>query len=44
VKKWNDPRIANMNPGIKLPDMAITPVYRSDGSGPLSSSPRICPE
>lgn len=33
VTKWNDPAIANLNPGIKLPDMAIAVVHRSDGSG-----------
>ncbi|SEQ97192.1 phosphate ABC transporter substrate-binding protein, PhoT family [Faunimonas pinastri] len=33
VKKWNDPAIARLNPNLKLPDQAITPVYRSDGSG-----------
>lgn len=33
VKKWNDPAIAKLNPGVKLPDMAITVVHRSDGSG-----------
>ena len=33
VKKWNDPKIAALNPGIKLPDLAIVPAYRSDGSG-----------
>lgn len=33
VSRWNDPRIAAINPGVELPDLAITPVYRSDGSG-----------
>jgi phosphate transport system substrate-binding protein len=33
VKKWNDPIIARLNAGLKLPDQAITPVYRSDSSG-----------
>jgi phosphate transport system substrate-binding protein len=33
IKKWNDPRIVSANAGIKLPDMAITVVHRSDGSG-----------
>lgn len=33
VIKWNDPAIASVNPGIKLPDTAITVVYRSDSSG-----------
>ncbi len=33
VKKWNDPEIAKLNPGVKLPSMYITVVHRSDGSG-----------
>lgn len=33
VKKWNDSRIMELNPGVALPDMDIVPVYRSDGSG-----------
>jgi phosphate transport system substrate-binding protein len=33
VKKWNDPVIAKLNPGLKLPDLAISVVHRSDGSG-----------
>jgi phosphate transport system substrate-binding protein len=33
VKRWNDPAIAQLNPGAKLPDTTITPVFRSDGSG-----------
>jgi len=33
VKKWNDPAIAKLNPGVKLPDQEIAPIYRSDGSG-----------
>ena len=33
VSKWNDPAIAKLNPGIKLPDQAIAVVHRSDGSG-----------
>ena len=33
VKKWNDPKIAASNPGIKLPDKEIVVVHRSDGSG-----------
>jgi len=33
VKKWNDPAIAALNPGLKLPDAKITVVHRSDGSG-----------
>ncbi len=33
IKAWNDPAIAKLNPGAKLPDTAITLVYRSDSSG-----------
>ncbi len=33
IKKWDDPNIQHDNPGVKLPDHAILPVYRSDGSG-----------
>lgn len=33
ITNWNDSRIAALNPGITLPDLAVTPVYRSDGSG-----------
>ncbi|WP_282124910.1 phosphate ABC transporter substrate-binding protein PstS [Marinifilum flexuosum] len=33
INKWNDAKIAAVNPGVELPDMEITVVYRSDGSG-----------
>ena len=33
VTKWNDPAIAKLNPGVKLPTGEITVVHRSDGSG-----------
>ncbi len=33
INKWNDPRIAKLNPGVKLPDSDIIVVHRSDGSG-----------
>lgn len=33
VTKWNDAAIVKLNPGVTLPDMAITVVHRSDGSG-----------
>ncbi|HVN22498.1 MAG TPA: phosphate ABC transporter substrate-binding protein PstS [Syntrophorhabdales bacterium] len=33
IKKWSDPRIVSANAGVKIPDMAITVVHRSDGSG-----------
>lgn len=33
ITKWNAPAIAKLNPGAKLPDLAITVAHRSDGSG-----------
>ena len=33
ITKWNDPAIAASNPDVDLPDLAITPVHRSDDSG-----------
>jgi phosphate transport system substrate-binding protein len=33
ITKWNDPAIAKINPGVKLPAQAIAVVHRSDGSG-----------
>jgi phosphate transport system substrate-binding protein len=33
IQKWSDPRIAEINSGVKLPDTGITVVHRSDGSG-----------
>ena len=33
VTQWNDPAIAALNPGVKLPEAAIAPVRRADGSG-----------
>jgi phosphate transport system substrate-binding protein len=33
IGKWNDRAIAELNEGMALPDLAITPAYRSDGSG-----------
>jgi phosphate transport system substrate-binding protein len=33
IAKWNDPKIAKLNEKSILPDLAILPVYRSDGSG-----------
>ena len=33
ITKWSDPRIAAINPGVRLPDQDITVVHRSDGSG-----------
>lgn len=33
VKSWNDPEIARLNPGVKLPSTAVSVVHRSDESG-----------
>ncbi|WIY82009.1 phosphate ABC transporter substrate-binding protein PstS [Propionimicrobium sp. PCR01-08-3] len=33
ISNWNDPAIAALNSGVSLPDLAITPVHRSDNSG-----------
>jgi phosphate transport system substrate-binding protein len=33
IKKWNDPAIASLNPGVTLPATDVTVVHRSDGSG-----------
>lgn len=33
IRRWNDPAIVNLNPGLKLPDLAVTVAFRSDGSG-----------
>jgi len=33
ITKWNDPRITGQNPEVKLPDVDVVVVHRSDGSG-----------
>ena len=33
IKKWNDPILTRANRGLRLPDLDITVVHRSDGSG-----------
>jgi phosphate transport system substrate-binding protein len=33
ITKWNDAKIAALNPGVTLPDMSIVTVHRSDSSG-----------
>lgn len=33
IVKWNDPAIVADNPGLSMPDKAIVPIVRSDGSG-----------
>jgi phosphate transport system substrate-binding protein len=33
ITNWDDPAIKKLNPHVSLPNLTITPVYRSDGSG-----------
>jgi phosphate transport system substrate-binding protein len=33
ITRWNDPALTALNPGVPLPDLSITVVHRSDGSG-----------
>ena len=33
ITKWNDPKLVELNRGVKLPNLAIAPVRRADGSG-----------
>jgi phosphate transport system substrate-binding protein len=33
ITRWNDPALKALNPGVPLPDEAISPVRRADGSG-----------
>jgi phosphate transport system substrate-binding protein len=33
ITNWNDMAIAALNPGARLPDLKVTPIFRSDGSG-----------
>jgi len=33
IKKWNDPKIVELNPGLALPAQNINVVHRADGSG-----------
>jgi phosphate transport system substrate-binding protein len=33
ITNWSDPRIASLNPGLKLPSQEIAAIFRSDGSG-----------
>ncbi len=33
ITNWSDPAIKKANPGVRLPNLAITPIFRSDGSG-----------
>ena len=33
ITRWNDPKLAALNPGKRLPDTMITVIHRADGSG-----------
>jgi len=33
IKKWNDPALQELNEGVKLPDLNIAVVHRTEGSG-----------
>jgi phosphate transport system substrate-binding protein len=33
ITTWNDPAITQLNPGVSLPQLPITVIHRSDGSG-----------
>ena len=33
IAKWNDARLAGLNRGVRLPELAIAPVHRADASG-----------
>jgi phosphate transport system substrate-binding protein len=33
ITKWNDAKLVALNPNVSLPDLAVTVVHRSDGSG-----------
>jgi phosphate transport system substrate-binding protein len=33
IEKWNDAAITKLNPGVNMPDLKVTPIFRSDGSG-----------
>ena len=36
IRLWNDPKIVAINPGLKLPQIPISPAYRADSSGTTS--------
>lgn len=33
IRRWNDPRITKLNPGVRLPSLPIVTAHRSDSSG-----------
>ncbi|MEN9722737.1 MAG: hypothetical protein RJB38_723, partial [Pseudomonadota bacterium] len=36
IQKWSDSKLKALNPGVSLPELAVVPVYRADGSGTTS--------
>src|SRR5215211_1949382 len=36
IARWSDPKLAALNPDLTLPNVPITPIYRSDASGTTS--------
>lgn len=44
ITRWNDPQIAEDNPGVDLPDLAITQVNRADDSGTTENFTRYLAE
>lgn len=40
IFSWNDPKITSLNAGVELPNLPITVVYRSDGSGTTATFTR----
>jgi phosphate transport system substrate-binding protein len=44
ITRWNDPALANINPGVALPAAPIAPVFRTDGSGTTAIFTRFLAE
>ncbi len=42
ITNWNDPEIAAANPGVNLPNLAIVPLHRQDGSGDTFMFTSLC--
>ncbi len=42
ITNWNDPAIAAANPGVALPNHAIVPIHRADGSGDTFMFTSLC--
>jgi phosphate transport system substrate-binding protein len=41
VTRWNDPAVALVNPGVALPDLPVSVVFRADGSGTTAIFTRL---